>query len=61
MVAIFIITIHIEIVIFPYFEKKKQIGFERTINSSLPYSFLAGFGAGMLQQEHFGNSQELEK
>ena len=24
-------TIHIEIVIFPYFEKKKQIGFERTI------------------------------
>ena len=33
--AIFIITIHIEIVIFPYFEKKKQIGFERTINSSL--------------------------
>ena len=32
MVAIFIITIHIEIVIFPYFEKKKQIGFERTIN-----------------------------
>ena len=28
-------TIHIEIVIFPYFEKKKQIGFERTINSSL--------------------------
>ena len=35
MVAIFIITIHIEIVIFPYFEKKKQIGFERTINSSL--------------------------
>lgn len=32
--AIFIITIHIEIVIFPYFEKKKQIGFERTINSS---------------------------
>jgi hypothetical protein len=35
LVAIFIITIHIEIVIFPYFEKKKQIGFERTINSSL--------------------------
>jgi len=31
------------------------------LNSSLPYSFLAGFGAGMLQQEHFGNSQELEK
>jgi hypothetical protein len=25
-------------VIFPYFEKKKQIGFERTINSSLPVS-----------------------
>ena len=25
----------ISIVIFPYFEKKKQIGFERTINSSL--------------------------
>jgi len=38
LVAIFIITIHIEIVIFPYFEKKKQIGFERTINSSLSVS-----------------------
>jgi hypothetical protein len=25
-------------VIFPYFEKKKQIGFERTINSSLSVS-----------------------
>jgi len=44
LVAIFIITIHIEIVIFPYFEKKKQIGFERTINSSLPYSFQQGLG-----------------
>ena len=30
--------------IFPYFEKKKQIGFERTINSSLPYSFQQGLG-----------------
>ena len=45
MVAIFIITIHIEIVIFPYFEKKKQIGFERTINSSLSHTFPAGFWA----------------
>ena len=30
-------------------------------SSSLPYSFPAGFGAGTPQQEHFGNSQGLEK
>ena len=35
-----------------------------TINQSLighDQYYEAGFGAGMLQQEHFGNSQELEK
>jgi len=44
-------------VIFPYFEKKKQIGFERTINSSLPkyisnFPYFTGFPACALAKRY---------
>ena len=61
MVAIFIIIIHIEIVIFPYFVKKKQIGFERTINSGLYIGFQGNLHGLSFSFEKFADLSGLSE